>query len=51
MFAYRANIERYEKLLGTYLTDAERAFVSLRLSEERTALAQLAGHCKSAPSA
>jgi len=40
-FAHRANIERYKKLLNTRLTDTERAFVLLRLEEERRALDQL----------
>ena len=41
LFAYRANIERYEKLLQTYLTDHERAFIERRLHEEQQAIAQL----------
>ena len=40
-FAHRANILRYEKLLQTYLTDPERAFIRRRLEEERQAIAQL----------
>lgn len=40
-FAHRVNIERYKKLLNTRLTDTERAFVLLRLEEERRALDQL----------
>ncbi|WP_407154685.1 hypothetical protein [Bradyrhizobium sp. STM 3557] len=36
--AHRNNINRYERLLETYLTDMERNFVELRLWEERTAL-------------
>jgi len=42
LFAHRANIERYERLLQTYLTDHERAFIERRLQEERQAIAQLA---------
>lgn len=41
LFAHRANIERYEKILQTYLTDYERAFVQRRLTEERAALRHL----------
>ena len=40
-FAHQANIERYRKLLRTYLTDNERSFVQRRLAEEQTALRQL----------
>lgn len=38
MFAHRRNIERYKKLLETYLTDHERRYVEQRLAEEQTAL-------------
>ena len=41
LFAHRANIERYERLLQTHLTDLERAFIQGRLDEERHALALL----------
>jgi hypothetical protein len=41
LFAHRSNIERYEKLLKTHLTDQERAFILRRLDEERRALALL----------
>ena len=41
LFAHRANIERYERLLQTQLTDHERAFIQRRLDEERRALALL----------
>jgi len=41
LFAHRANIERYGKLLKTYLTDVERTFVKHRLTEEQAALDQL----------
>jgi hypothetical protein len=37
-FAHRANIERYTKILGTYLTGTERDFVQRRLAEEQAAL-------------
>ena len=40
--AHRANIERYRRILGTYLTAEERRFVEGRLAEEEKALAQLA---------
>jgi hypothetical protein len=39
-FAHRANIDRYEKILATYLTDDERHFVERRLAEERASLEQ-----------
>jgi hypothetical protein len=42
-FAHRANIERYRKILKTYLTTEERGFVERRLAEEQAALQQLAG--------
>jgi hypothetical protein len=35
---HRNNISRYERLLKTYLTEIERNFVELRLSEEHAAL-------------
>jgi hypothetical protein len=37
------NIERYRKILKTYLTAEERGFVERRLAEEQAALQQLAG--------
>ena len=36
--AHRNNIKRYERLLDTNLTDIERNFIDMRLSEERAAL-------------
>ena len=42
-YAFRANIERYKKLLRTPLTAHERAFVRRRLVEEQAALDQLNG--------
>jgi hypothetical protein len=36
--AHRNNIKRYERLLDTNLTDIERNFIDIRLSEERAAL-------------
>ena len=39
LFAHRSNIERYERLLQTHLTDLERDFIQRRLDEERRALA------------
>lgn len=36
--AHRANIDRYRRILETYLTDEERDFVELRLAEEQAAL-------------
>jgi len=37
-YACRTNIERYQRLLKTYLTDHERQFVEHRLAEEQEAL-------------
>ena len=42
LFAHKANIERYRKILGTFLTAKEEGFVKRRLAEEQTALDQLA---------
>jgi hypothetical protein len=41
--AHRSNISRYKRLLRTHLTELERAFVDLRLEEEKSALARLIG--------
>ena len=41
-FVHRANITRYQRILGTYLTAEGRRFVELRLAEEQAALQQLA---------
>jgi hypothetical protein len=41
MFAHRTNIQRYQNLLGTDLSDDERLFVQRRLAEEKLALRQL----------
>ena len=43
LFAHRTNVDRYKKMLGTDLTDNERAFVEQRLAEEQVALAQVIG--------
>jgi hypothetical protein len=40
-FVHRANIARYQRILGTYLTTEERHFVERRLAEEQAALQQL----------
>jgi hypothetical protein len=42
LFAHRANIERYRKILETFLTAEEESFVKRRLAEEKAALEQLA---------
>ena len=42
-FAYRANINRYRRLLSTYLTADEREFIERQLGEEEKALRQIAG--------
>jgi hypothetical protein len=39
-WVHRANIERYRKILTSYLTDEERRFVERRLAEEQMALVQ-----------
>ncbi|MEJ2377038.1 MAG: hypothetical protein P8Y53_05065 [Pseudolabrys sp.] len=41
LFAHRANITNYRRLLLTPLTAQERAFVERRLAEEETALDQI----------
>ncbi len=43
-FTIKANIVRYEKILATYLTPAERSFVERRLKEERMALQLFVKH-------
>lgn len=40
-FVCRQNIEKYERLLGTQLTELERKYVQQRLIEERGLLASL----------
>ena len=42
MHAHRNNIRRYRRLLETHLTDAERDYIELRLSEERATAGLLA---------
>jgi hypothetical protein len=42
-FTHRANIDRYRRILETFLTAEERNFVERRLAEEQTALQQLDG--------
>ena len=42
--AHKANIERYRRILATYLTDGERRFLERRLAEEQAAIQQLAGN-------
>ena len=43
-WAHEANIQRYQRLLETFLTDNERRFVERRIAEEREALRQVAGN-------
>ncbi len=43
-FTIKANIVRYEKILATYLTPAERSFVERRLKEERMAFQLFVKH-------
>jgi hypothetical protein len=40
-YAHKANIERYEKLLRSELTDLERNFIQRRLEEEQRSLTEL----------
>jgi hypothetical protein len=47
--AHRRNISRYKRLLRTHLTELEREFVDRRLSEEKSALAQLIADRRSIP--
>jgi len=42
MFAHRTNIDRYRRLLKTYLTVNEREFIERRLGEEEKALLEIA---------
>jgi hypothetical protein len=42
LFAHRTNIDRYRRLLTTYVTVNEREFVERRVSEEEEALQNLA---------
>jgi hypothetical protein len=41
-FAHRANIDRYRRLLKTYLTVNERQFIERRLGDEEKALIEIA---------
>jgi hypothetical protein len=41
-WAHEANIQRYQRLLETFLTDNERRFVERRIAEEQQALRQVA---------
>lgn len=45
IFAHRANIERYRRLLKSRLTDHERKYVERRLGEEKKALLELGQGC------
>lgn len=42
MLAHRTNIDRYRRLLKTYLTGNERQFIERRLNEEEEALMDIA---------
>lgn len=41
VFARRANIDRYRRLLKTHLTVTERGFIERRLGEEEAALLEI----------
>lgn len=43
LWVHRANIERYRKILRTYLTAEETRFIDRRIAEEQAALRQLTG--------
>jgi hypothetical protein len=47
---HQTNIDRYENMLKTELSDVERQFVQRRLSEERFTIALLQFMSRSAPS-
>lgn len=50
-FVQRANVEHYRKMLRTYLTDEERAFVERRIAEEEaTCQKAIAGSASSVQS-
>jgi hypothetical protein len=42
-FVRRANVAKYQRILGTYLTDEERRFVERRLKEEIDDLQESSG--------
>ena len=48
--AHQTNIDRYENMLKTQLSDLEREFVQKRLSEERLTIAMIQFMSPSAPS-
>jgi hypothetical protein len=48
-FAHQENIDRYRKILNTFLTAHERSFIERRLAEEQVALQQIAGGAASEP--
>ena len=41
LFAHKTNVEKYRRILETYLTAEERRFVERRLNEEQASLEQL----------
>ncbi len=43
LFAHKANIGKYRRILETHLTADERRFVEPRLNEEQAALEKLVG--------
>jgi hypothetical protein len=42
-FVHRTNIERYNRLLTTDLSEGDRTFIRRRLAEEEASLRKLAG--------
>jgi hypothetical protein len=48
-FAHQTNIDRYRKILNTFLSLHERSFVERRLAEEKVALQQLVNGAASEP--
>jgi hypothetical protein len=50
LHTHQTNVDRYENMLKTELSDVERQFVQRRLSEERFTMALLQFMSPSAPS-
>ena len=41
IFAYRTNVDRYQRMLKTHLADNEREFIERRLAEDEQALLEI----------
>lgn len=46
LFVHQANIERYETLLATSLSNEERLLIECRMTEEKNALSKLTRHAR-----